>query len=392
MNEPSSLVGTMVDDWQITQVIGEGAMGAVYGATRLGKRAAIKVAHQSKLSSDSMERFRREAQILMELDHPYVVRCLTAGENERFIYVALEHMEGGPLQAYVDQRGPLSVAQAVGVMRRVLQGLGAVHRAGVVHRDLKPDNILLDARGRPKLADFSLARHRDHRKITLTGTILGTADYMSPEQFKGEGIDHRADLYAAGAMLYTLVTGSPPYAGRSSLAVLKQHADAPIPDPAAKNPAAGPLTKIVQLLMAKSPAERPESAEAALALFEGLSEAPLHGESPLTPLFGFEPVRRAGEALAGPSKLADLFALLIALPLLALALDVGLRAGVLGPARHLGGPDLLPALRAQADAHWIALTVVASLFLVLRLYARVRARARTPSKDPAKDPAESATP
>jgi len=378
VHEPSSsLVGTMVDEWQITKVIGEGAMGAVYGATRLGKRAAIKVAHQTKISADSMERFRREAQILMDLDHPYVVRCFTAGENERFIYVALEHMEGGPLQAYVDSRGPLSVAQAVGVMRRVLQGLGAVHRAGVVHRDLKPDNVLLDDRGRPKLADFSLARHRDHRKITQAGTILGTADYMSPEQFKGEGVDHRADLYAAGAMLYQLVTGSPPYEGRSSLAVLKQHADAPVPDPAARNPTAGPLTGIVQRLMAKSPDERPESAEAALALFEGLSEAPLNGQSPLTPLFGFKPIRRAGEALAGPSKLADLLTFVLALPLLILALDAGLRAGVLGPERHLGGPELLPTLRAQADAHWVAALVVASLLLVLRIYARIRTRAKS---------------
>lgn len=372
MKVPTSLVGSMVDDWQITEVIGEGAMGAVYGATRLGKRAAIKVAHQEKISSDSMERFRREAQILMDLDHPYVVRCLTAGENERFIYVALEHMAGGPLQAYVDSRGPLSVAQAVGVMRRVLQGLGAVHLAGVVHRDLKPDNVLLDERGRPKLADFSLARHRDHRKITLAGTILGTADYMSPEQFKGEAVDHRADLYAAGAMLYQLVTGSPPYQGRSSLAVLKQHADSPIPDPAELIPAAGPLTGVIQRLMAKNPSDRPDDAEQALALFEGLSEEPLHGESPLTPLFGFEPVRRAGQALAGPSKVADLFVALIAFPLLALVVDAGLRAGALGPVRHLGGAEALAGLRSHVDGYWVPLLAIALLLIALRVFARVR--------------------
>jgi eukaryotic-like serine/threonine-protein kinase len=374
VNAPASLVGSMVDDWKITEVIGEGAMGEVYGATRLGKRAAIKVAHQDRISSDSMERFRREAQILMDLDHPYVVRCFSAGENERFIYVALEHMAGGSLQDYVDKRGPLSPAQAVGVMRRVLQGLGAVHLAGVVHRDLKPDNVLLDERGRPKLADFSLARHQDHRKITQVGTILGTADYMSPEQFQGDPVDHRADLYAAGATLYQLLTGTPPYEGRSSLAVLKQHSDAPIPDPAAKNPAAGPLSKVVARLMAKNPSERPDDAEGALALFEGLSEEPLHGESPLTPLFGFEPVRRAGEALAGPSKVADAVALLLVLPGLALLVDAGLRGGLLGPPRHLGGADLAPALRGQVDAHWIALVVVTSLFCILRLYARIRTR------------------
>ncbi|MBL4849661.1 MAG: serine/threonine protein kinase [Planctomycetes bacterium] len=372
MSDSPSLIGTHVDDWEITEVIGEGAMGAVYGARQEGRRAAVKVAHQNLISSDSMERFRREAQILTELNNPYVVRCFSAGENERFIYVALEFMAGGALQDYVESKGPLSPAQAVGVMRRVLQGLGAVHAAGVVHRDLKPDNVLIDELGRPKLADFGLARHRDHRKITLVGTILGTADYMSPEQFKGEAVDHRADLYGAGAMLYFLMTGAPPYQGRSSLAVLKQHADSPIPDPAELNPAASPLTGIVRKLMAKDPADRPKDATEALALFEGLSEAPLVGKSPLTPLFGFDPVRRAGQALTGPSKIADAVAILLILPLATLLVDCGLRRGLLGAARHLGGPELLAGLRAQIDIHWAWAVVVVGLLTVLRTYARLR--------------------
>ena len=347
-------------------------MGAIYEARRAGKRAAFKVAHQDKISPDSMERFRREAQILMELEHPYVVRCFSAGETEGFIYLALEHMGGGSLDDLLKRNGPLSVPQAVCVMRRVLQGLGAVHRAGVVHRDLKPDNVLLTERGRPKLADFGMARHRDHRKITQAGTILGTADYMSPEQFKGQPVDHRADLYAAGAMLYTLLTGAPPYEGRSSLAVLKQHADSPVPDPAALVPQAGALSAAVAKLMAKEPSDRPPDAEAALALFEGLSEAPLRvGGGPLTPLFGFQPLKRAG---ARPSRAADAAALLVALAVALAGVDALLQAGLLGPARDLLGAETLSAPRSFFASYWPFFVAGAALVLLVRLYRRLRHR------------------
>ncbi|MGE0708738.1 MAG: serine/threonine-protein kinase [Planctomycetota bacterium] len=369
-----SLVGTVVDDWKVTALLGEGAMGAVYEARRGPRRAAFKVAHPEKMSTDSLERFRREAQILMSLEDPYVVRCFAAGESADFVYLALEFMEGGTLADHIQARGPLNVGQAVGVTRRVLRGLAAVHAQGVVHRDIKPDNVLLDARGRPKLADFSMARHRDHRRITAVGTILGTADYMAPEQFSGEEVDQRADLYGVGALLFHLVSGRPPYQGRSSLAVLKQHQDAPLPDPGAEVPEARPLTRVVQALMAKSPDARPQDAAGALALLEGLPEEPLVGAQ-LTPLHGLDPL---GDGAAGgarrPSRLLDLLAF-------AGLLAAGGLAGELA-ARRSGRdlledvPELAPlvGLRPQLDPWVWALTALSLLLLLDRVVAHRRGR------------------
>ena len=306
----ASLVGSIIDGWQITQVIGEGVTGDVYEARQGERRAAFKTAKQEQLSPDGNERFRREAHMLMQLRHPYVVSCFGAGESADLLYLALEYMGGGSLQEVLEREGPLGVEEAVGVIRRVLKGLAVVHEAGIVHRDLKPANVLLDERGRPKLADFGLARHLDHARITQPGVILGTADYMSPEQFGGDEVGPRADLYAAGAMLYHLVTGSPPYEGLSSLAVLKKHASAPIPDPTARVPETAPLRPMIQALMQKDPADRPASAESALALFSDLDERPLQAGSPLTPLFGVAPLRLEPK----PSRAADLLAAAAALP------------------------------------------------------------------------------
>ena len=370
MTDP--LVGTIVDEWKITGVLGEGAMGAVYRAQKGRRFAAIKVAHPNKLSSDSLERFRREAQILMTIDDPYVVRCFAAGESPDFVYLALEYMGGGSLQDVLDKLGKLTLAQAVGVVRRVLRGLAAVHAQGVVHRDVKPDNVLLDKRRRPKLADFSMARHKDHRKITATGTILGTADYMSPEQFGGDGVDLRADLYAVGAMLYHMVAGKPPYQGRSSLSVLKQHRDSEVPDPAADDPELKLLTNPVKTLMAKSAEDRPKDAMTALALFDGLPEAPLGGTAELTPLFGLSPLGEGGMK-PKPSRALDLLALLA----LGLAGLVGADVGSRAQGRDLFAEvdalsEWLPQLRPHLDRGWPILAGVAALLLLDRVIARRR--------------------
>jgi serine/threonine protein kinase len=365
---PDPLVGTLVDDWKIVKPLGEGAMGTVYEAQRGPHRAAFKIAHAHKLSSDSLERFRREAQILMQIEDPYVVRCFAAGESEGFAYLALEYMEGGTVQGLLERRGPLGVPQAVGLARRVLRGLAAVHRGGILHRDVKPDNVLLDARGRPKLADFGMARHKDHRRITATGTILGTADYMAPEQFMGDTVDHRADLYATGALLYHLLTGKPPYEGRSSLAVLKKHQDAPIPDPADVVPAAKALTPVVKRLMAKKASDRPADADQALKLFEGMTEKALGG-SPLTPLFGLKPLARLASQAGGPSRILDLLclgALLLAGALSAHALGYGLLAS------QIPWPRWALSLQPHFGWVWPLVDSLALLLLLDRVVARRR--------------------
>lgn len=305
----ADLTGSSIDGWQVAGKIGEGAMGAVYEATRGPQRAAFKVALPEVLGPDNLQRFRREARILMGLEHPHVVRCYHAGEADRFVYLALEFLAGQDLEAILQERGRLSVPEAVGVVRRVLRGLEAAHERGVLHRDVKPGNVMLDARGVPKLLDFGLAKARGQANITAAGAVLGTIDYMAPEQFEAAAdADARADLYSVGCLLYHLVTGSPPYTGRSSLAVLQQHKEAPVPSPVHEGgiAEAAPLERAIEALMAKDPRDRPRSARAALALFEGLPEAPLVPGGSLDP-----PPEAREESTAGaprPSCLADLFA------------------------------------------------------------------------------------
>jgi eukaryotic-like serine/threonine-protein kinase len=262
--------------------------------------------------------------MLMDLDDPNIVKCYHAGESDRFVYLALEFLPGGNLQELLDKRTTLTVPQAVGVTRRVLEGLGAVHRHGIYHRDLKPSNVLLDGQSRPKLADFGLARSAMNSRITSTGEVLGTVDYMAPEQFESvKKIDGRADLYSVGAMLYHLVTGKPPYKGRSSFAVLEQHRDAPCPDPAAEVPEAKQLTSVIKRLMAKAPDKRPKDAAAALSLLSGFSEEPLVPGG-----FSGGDVSRSGR----PSLLLDGLLVMATLPALLFTADA---------VRRVQGHDLL---------------------------------------------------
>ncbi len=353
------LLGTVVDGWTIEAKLGAGAMGVVYRARRGAQRAALKVALPETLSPDSLERFRREAHMMLGIVHPHVVRCYQAGESGDFVYLSLEYMAGGALQDVLEREGRLSVPQAVAVIRRVLAGLGAVHERGILHRDLKPENVLLDERGCPKLTDFGLARADRHARITGAGMILGTVEYMSPEQTELEDLDPRADLYAAGAMLFHLVAGHPPYGGKSGLGVLQQHRSAPVPSISALVPEAKALERPIKRLMAKRREDRPTTAREALALFDGLDEAPLLAGQPLPPL----DARGATATRARPSRLLDLLALLL-LAAAGVLLADGARPG-----------GFVPGLAVPPLAHRAAPGVLAlgGLLVLQRLWAR-RAR------------------
>jgi serine/threonine-protein kinase len=362
------LVGSDIDGWKVTGKIGEGAMGVVYRAKKGDQRAAFKIALPDVLGPDNLQRFRREAKILMELDHPHIVGCYHAGEADRFVYLALEHLDGRDLDAILAEKGKLSVPQAVGVTRRVLLGLEAAHQRGVLHRDIKPGNVMLDSRGVPKLLDFGLAKGKGHAKITMAGAVLGTIDYMAPEQFESvTEADPRADLYSVGCMLYHLVTGKPPYTGRSSLSILQQHKEAPIPSPVREGgvPEAEVLEPAIEALMAKERSERPKNARAALKLFEGMEEEPLYPGAVLDP----PPEEESASAGGGkPSRLLDLIAALATVAAGVLGADYGMR--------RLGQGGLLDDVQAagldqvrDAPGLWVVLGVAAVLVL-WRIVAR----------------------
>lgn len=365
MRGEQNLVGSTIDGWRITGKLGEGAMGIVYEARKEGRLAAFKVALPDLLGPDNLQRFRREAGILQGLEHPHIVRCYHAGEAERFVYLALEHLPGGSLEEVLAERQRLSVPQAVGVIRRVLLGLSRAHESKVLHRDIKPGNVLFDERGVPKLADFGLARAKGQARITVAGSVLGTVDYMSPEQFEFIGeIDQRADLYSVGGLLFHLVTGHPPYQGRSSLSVLQQHRDAPIPQPSAEVPEAAPLDAVVDTLMAKGRDDRPRTARAALELLAGLPEEPLRPGDSLDPPEPPPAPRRPSRALDG---LAALAALLV-------ALGAGDALLVARGTDLLAGWSHAPALRGWLLAWGPVAAALVGALLVDRLVARLSGR------------------
>ncbi|MBX3467988.1 MAG: protein kinase [Planctomycetes bacterium] len=266
-------VGAEIDGWRIERRIGQGSMGTVFEARRAGVRAALKVIRGDASDREQLGRFRREARVLLGIEHPHVVRCLATGDAAGGgVYLALEYLEGGSLQDLVDRRGRLPLPQAVGAARGILAGLGAIHAQGIVHRDVKPANVLVDPEGRVKLADFGLARAVEGSSVlTQTGTILGTPFYMAPELIRGQEVGPSIDIYAAGATLWVLLVGEPPYPGDNPLKVLQAHLREPVPD--LRHRLAGAPERLAQALdalLAKHPDDRPRTAAEALALLEGL--------------------------------------------------------------------------------------------------------------------------
>ncbi len=233
------LVGSMLDGrYQVKGRIARGGMATVYYAidTRLDRPVALKVMHPG-LTDDPefVGRFIREARSAARLSHPHIVAVFDQGNASGLVYLAMEYVDGRTLRDALREHGPLTPRQAFGVMEPVLAALGAAHQAGLVHRDVKPENVLLADDGRVKVADFGLARavHNaaDH---TSSGILIGTVGYLSPEQVDGGAADARSDVYAAGIMLYELLTGEKPYTGETSLQVAYQHVHSVVPPPSAQ--------------------------------------------------------------------------------------------------------------------------------------------------------------
>jgi len=212
--------GRAPDRWgayAVFEEIGRGGHGTVFRARRRDHRAdcALKVLTGGAEGRRALERFRREAAVLARLEHPGIVRLLDAGEVEGVRFHATEHVPGGSLAALVARRGPLPAAQAVPLAAAAARALASAHAAGVVHRDLRPENLLLDARGRPRVVDFGLAKDAQARgTLTRTRAFLGTTSYAAPEQMAfAKQADARADVFGLAAVLHFLLTGAPPYAG-----------------------------------------------------------------------------------------------------------------------------------------------------------------------------------
>ncbi len=271
-NDADVLVpGTELAGYRILRFVDRGGMGAVYEATQLSleRRVALKFIARS-LGEDERfrERFRREARSGAAIDHPNILPVYETGELEDgSLYLALRFVDGPNLGALLRERGPLEVAEAVQIMTQVAEALDAAHDRGLVHRDVKPANVLLESHERGwhvYLADFGLAKPQDSDgEHTQAGEMLGTVDYMAPEQIEGGALDRRADVYAFGCMLYRCLTGEAPYKRETQSATLLAHVNAPVPVPSDK--IAGlpdALDVVVARAMEKTPDNRAHSAGA----------------------------------------------------------------------------------------------------------------------------------
>jgi serine/threonine-protein kinase len=268
--------GTMIDErYRVISRIGSGGMADVYCCEdlQLGRKVAVKVLHQ-RFAEDQefVERFRREASSAAALSHPNVVGVFDRGEWDGTYYIAMEYLEGRSLKALVREQGPLDPLHAIEIASQILRAARFAHHRGVVHRDVKPQNVIVDNEGLVKVTDFGIAR-AGASEITQTGSIMGTAQYLSPEQAQGQAVSPRSDLYSIGILLYELLTGRIPFDGDSAVTIaLKQISELPQP-PSVINPAVSPeLDAIVLRALEKDPANRFQDAEEFFAALEAERE------------------------------------------------------------------------------------------------------------------------
>ncbi len=263
------LVGQVLDGrYRIDARIAVGGMATVYRAvdTRLDRVLALKVMHPAlAVDASFVERFIREAKSVARLAHPNVVQVFDQGTDGSYVYLAMEYVAGCTLRDVLRERGALQPRAALDILEPVLAALGAAHRAGFVHRDMKPENVLIGDDGRVKVADFGLVRAVDTVTNT-TGTVLGTVSYLAPEQIEDGTADPRVDVYACGVMLYEMLTGDKPHDGDSPAVILYKHLHEDVPPPSAVVPGmAYELDEMVASATARTPAIRPHDAVALLA-------------------------------------------------------------------------------------------------------------------------------
>ncbi len=369
-----------IPGYDLLNRLGEGAMGMVYKGIHLpsGKTVAVKVL-SARLSTRPvfLERFHREARVAIDLDHPNIVKGFDEGEAGGVHYFVMEYVHGKSVKRVLKKRGRFGERRAMDITRQVAAALEYAHGQGVVHRDVKPDNIMLTRDGLAKLADYGLVKHLEAIELadlTDDGQMLGTPNYVSPEQARGAArVDIRSDIYSLGATLYHMLTGEPPFTGASSAEVLCKHATETPGDPRRLNPQlTEEAVRIVMALLAKKPEDRPATpARVGAMLAEYFARRPATTETSITTrleeltglTFGpnppsidededddFDPrgvARGASERL----KTRQTGALLLGLALLSLLVGIGLAVRIVLAWPKGGGPR-----PANGEAAPLALT------------------------------------
>src|ERR1700761_5394075 len=257
----TTLLGTTLSGrYRLEARIGAGGMSTVYRAmdVTLEREVAIKLMNREVASdSDQLERFRREARAVAQLNHPHIVGVIDAGEDDQTPYIVFEFVEGETLKDRIRRLGRLPVPEAVAYAIEIARALGAAHERHIVHRDVKPQNVLIDHEGSAKVTDFGIARTLEEDGLTADGRVLGTTDYVSPQQAVGHPVTGQSDLYSLGVVLYEMLTGEVPFHGDNQVAVAMKHVREELPDVQVKRPEiSAALASVVEIATAKRESDR----------------------------------------------------------------------------------------------------------------------------------------
>ena len=225
---------TIAERYELEELVGHGGMSSVYKAhdSLLERYVALKILHEQYSEDEEfVERFKREARSVAQLQHPNIVTVIDRGEQDGRQYIVFEYIDGENLKELVVRKGRLEVREALEIALEIAHGLAFAHEHGLVHRDVKPQNVLLNGDGRAKVTDFGIARSRDvEHSVTQTGTVLGTSNYIAPEQASGQPVDAQTDVYSLGVVLYEILTGELPFPGDNFVAVAMKHVHEPPPN------------------------------------------------------------------------------------------------------------------------------------------------------------------
>ena len=259
-----TVIGTLIGGrFRLEEKIGSGGMSTVYRAfdPTLERWVAIKLMHRDISSDpDQLERFRREARAVARLNHPHVVTVIDAGEDDGTPFIVFEYVEGETLKDRIRRQRRLPVPEAVAYAIEIGRALACAHANKLVHRDVKPQNVLIDSDGRAKVTDFGIARSLEQEGLTVAGRVLGTTDYVSPEQALGQDVTEQSDIYSLGIVLYEMLTGETPFRADTQVAVAMKHVREPLPDVQVRRPEiSAALAAVVDRATAKETASRYQS-------------------------------------------------------------------------------------------------------------------------------------
>jgi serine/threonine-protein kinase len=273
--------------YEIEEKIGDGGMAAVYRGRdiRLNRVVAIKVLHAHHATdSNFLQRFNHEAQVAANLRHPSIVDIYDVGREDRFHYIVMEFVDGSDLKSLILRYKQLPVQQVLQIGSAIAEGLDAAHQLGMVHRDVKPQNIMVTHDSTAKITDFGIAKSGLSTAQTETGVTFGTADYISPEQARGQSATAQSDIYALGVTIYESLTGQLPFTGDNAVAVAIQHVSSKPPPIRRHNPNVSPaLEQLVMRALAKNPADRPQTAKEFARLLRAQEESEVRDTAPLQP-------------------------------------------------------------------------------------------------------------